>query len=151
MVGFTVFRAALDQAIGVDFLSLDGLVRDVSKPLGAQQLKNVVTVHKLEIDDAVLRDDTRLSSRRTSDRDRKRFAAMRALKPQLEALDYRARAPTPSVYCYSQTDVVESCPGRLRGGRCATVQAPESRASIGVLLHRFPATHRWRYCTVSQK
>lgn len=121
-VGLAVYRSTQAERISADFLSLAGLVVDVSER--TRNVSQLVTAHKLEIDvDGKLSDDAKREEHdnakqwqraghgagprllRNATYRAARLTVMRSVIPQLEALGPASRAAQRELRCFSRADV----------------------------------------------
>lgn len=172
LVGYTVYRVAMAERLRLDFISLAGLLIDVTERTTPAELRRLVTAHKLEIDESRLRADANAeasanavrakqkSGYRVQETFRKqRLEWMARLRPQLDALNASTRAPQRSFRCYSQQNATTTeracvnsrgdavrCGRRANGARGGSAAPPHP--SISTMLERFPQCRTWRYCMV---
>lgn len=165
-VGYAVFEAAQAHNLSVDFVSLQGLVRDAFDSV--PQLDTQVTVHKLELDAAKLREaaawEETLNGRRsrgdpsarndTHRQQRERY--MTRLKPLLDELNASSRVAPPWQWVCHDVDSMrrreaEAAEGReRRGGRRGGSSPPGSRWVSDFVLRLPTAQQRWRLCVLSE-
>ena len=118
-IGLAVYQATQAARVEVDFVSLGGLIGDVSDQ--THDVAHLITAHKLEIDDERLRadaekeqaDNTRGSWQRPLTHKNatyraSRRALMRRIVPRLEALNATIRAPPRVLSCFSRADVEQA-------------------------------------------
>ena len=124
-VGLAVYVATVaERASGVELWSLAPLVMDAHGGVLAAKLEELLTVHKLELDYAQLREDAAREERdnariwankvrrneslwrhRNETYRHMRERIMSRLRPRLEVLNHSLRAPTRHVRCHSRADV----------------------------------------------